>query len=184
MKKSLIIACDTFRAAAIDQLHYFAKSSNCDFFSQKKKNPGAVLYDALIFAKKNNHSTIIIDTAGRLENKEHLMSELEKLQRILYKNFKSEEINVEKILVLDSNTGKNALSQARQFHKAIKINGIVLSKFDSSSKAGIILSLVHELNLPIYFIGNGEKVEDLSIFNSNYYIQEFLGVQNKTAYEG
>ena len=163
-KKVLIGAADTFRAAAIDQLAVWAERSGVDMVKHAEgADPAAVVYDSIEAAKARNIDVLLIDTAGRLHNKKNLMDELHKMFRIIEK--KAEGCDVEVLLVLDATTGQNAVSQAALFKEAADITGIVLTKLDGTAKGGIVVSLKNQLNLPVRFIGVGEKLDDLQPFD-------------------
>jgi fused signal recognition particle receptor len=168
-KKTMIIAADTFRAAAVDQLSIWAKRSNV-FIYEKGMNvdPSSVIYSGLEFAKANQYDCVLIDTAGRLQTKVNLMNELNKMHNVINKVIPNSL--KETLLVLDATTGQNGLSQAQVFKDSAYVSGIVLTKMDGSSKGGIVLSIRNTYNLPIKFIGIGEKIEDLLPFNIEDYI--------------
>lgn len=165
-KKVLLAAADTFRAAAIDQLDIWAKRSGCDIIKhQENSDPAAVVFDACTAAKSRGADILICDTAGRLHNKKNLMAELEKINRVIARELPSSAR--ETLLVLDATTGQNAVSQAKLFSEAADITGIILTKLDGTAKGGIVISIAKEQNLPVKFIGVGEGVDDLQIFNSD-----------------
>lgn len=162
-KKVLVAAADTFRAAAIDQLEVWTKRSEVDIVKHKEgADPAAVVYDSIDAAKARNTDILLIDTAGRLHNKKNLMDELHKMFRIV--NEKAENCDVEVLLVLDSTTGQNAVSQAKLFSEVANITGIVLTKLDGTAKGGIVIALKNQLGLPVRFIGVGEQIDDLQPF--------------------
>lgn len=167
----LIAAADTFRAAAKEQLNIWATRIGLDIISEGNK-PSTVIYNAISKAKSENYNLILIDTAGRLQNKKELMDELSKLKFVISKNL--DEYNLETMLVLDSNTGSNALSQAKHFNEATKLDSIFLTKFDGSAKAGMIFALAQEFKIPVKFIGKGEAIEDLEKFSSDNFLTKFL----------
>jgi fused signal recognition particle receptor len=168
-KKVLIAAADTFRAAAIDQLKTWADRANVDIIAQGEgSDPSAVVYDAVSAAKARNTDILLIDTAGRLHNKKNLMDELAKMRRIISREYP--EANVESLIVLDGTTGQNALEQARQFSNVTDIDGIIITKLDGTAKGGIAIAIQAELNVPVKYIGIGEKVEDLQKFDPSQYI--------------
>ena len=163
-KKVLVAAADTFRAAAIDQLEVWTQRSGVDIVKHKEgADPAAVVYDSIEAAKARGTDILLIDTAGRLHNKKNLMDELHKMFKIV--NTKAEGCDVEVLLVLDSTTGQNAVSQAELFKEAANITGIVLTKLDGTAKGGIVISLKNKLGLPVRFIGVGEGIDDLQPFN-------------------
>jgi fused signal recognition particle receptor len=165
----LICAADTFRAAASEQLEIWATRAGVPLIQQKQgTDPAAVLFDALQSAKARNSDVLIVDTAGRLHNKSNLMAELEKMKRIAGREVP--EAPHETLLVLDAVTGQNGLEQARQFTKVANVTGIVLTKLDGTAKGGIAVAIAKELNLPIRYIGIGEQVDDLMVFNAEDYV--------------
>jgi fused signal recognition particle receptor len=165
----LICAADTFRAAASEQLEIWATRAGVPLIQQKQgTDPAAVLFDALQSAKARNSDVLIVDTAGRLHNKSNLMAELEKMKRIAGREVP--EAPHETLLVLDAITGQNGLEQARQFTKVANVTGIVLTKLDGTAKGGIAVAIAKELNLPIRYIGIGEQVDDLMVFNAEDYV--------------
>lgn len=165
----LICAADTFRAAASDQLEIWAERAGVQIVQQKQgTDPAAVLFDALRAAKSRNADVLIVDTAGRLHNKANLMAELEKMKRIA-----SREVDGaphETLLVVDAVTGQNGLEQARQFMKTADVTGIVLTKLDGTAKGGIAVAISKELGLPIRYVGVGEQVDDLMVFEPETYV--------------
>jgi len=162
-KRIMLVAADTFRAAAIDQLKVWSERSNVSFFSNDQKDPASVVYSALDDAIRQNIEILIIDTAGRLANNSNLMSEIKKVEDIVIK--KTNSLPQETLLVLDGTSGQNALSQIEKFKEVITLTGVVITKLDSSSKAGFAISASRDFNLPIKFIGVGEKLEDLVPFD-------------------
>lgn len=165
----LLAAGDTFRAGAIQQLEIWGERVGVPVVSGKEGgDPSSVVYDAIKKAKAENIDYLLIDTAGRLQNKVNLMKELEKMNRII-----SREIETgadETLLVLDATTGQNALVQAKQFKETIDVTGLILTKLDGTAKGGVILSIRHEMNIPVKFIGLGEKMDDLQPFDSTQFI--------------
>ena len=169
-KSVVVAAADTFRAAAIDQLAVWCERSKVDLIRQSEgSDPAAVVYDAINYAKKHKNDVLIIDTAGRLHNKKNLMNELEKINRIIDRELP--EANRENLLVLDATTGQNAVLQAKEFKNAAKITGLVLNKLDGTAKGGIVLSIKQELNIPVKFIGVGEKIDDMQPFSANEFVK-------------
>lgn len=165
----LICAADTFRAAASDQLEIWAERAGVPIIQQKQgTDPAAVLFDSLKAAKSRNADVLIVDTAGRLHNKANLMAELEKMKRVAGKEV--EGAPHETLLVIDAVTGQNGLEQARQFLKTADVTGIVLTKLDGTAKGGIAVAIAKELNLPIRYIGIGEQVNDLMVFDAESYV--------------
>lgn len=163
-KKVLLAAADTFRAAAIDQLDIWAQRSGCDIIKHNEgSDPAAVVFDACNAAKARGADILICDTAGRLHNKKNLMAELEKINRVISRELP--DASRENLLVLDATTGQNAVSQAKLFSEVSDLTGIVLTKLDGTAKGGIVISIAKEQSIPVKFIGVGEGVEDLQIFN-------------------
>ncbi|PRR37005.1 signal recognition particle-docking protein FtsY [Borreliella burgdorferi] len=174
-KNILISAADTFRAAAIEQMKIYGEQIGVRIISQNQgSDPSAVIFDSISSAKLKNYDALIIDTAGRLQNKENLIKELQKINNVILKQIKNTDINYQKILVIDSTIGKNANSQAEIFNKAIEIDGIIITKLDSSSKAGTIINISKILEKPIYFTTFGEKIEDIKEFDINEYFNKLL----------
>ncbi|WNY66465.1 signal recognition particle-docking protein FtsY [Borreliella lusitaniae] len=174
-KNILISAADTFRAAAIEQMKIYGKQIGIKIISQNQgSDPSAVIFDSISSAKLKNYDTLIIDTAGRLQNKENLIKELQKINNVILKQIKNTNINYKKILVIDSTIGKNTNSQAEIFNKAIEIDGIIITKLDSSSRAGAIINISKILKKPIYFTTFGEKLENIKEFDINEYLNKLL----------
>lgn len=168
-KKVLMAAADTFRAAAIDQLKTWADRAQVDIISHSEgADPAAVVYDAVAAAKARNTDILLVDTAGRLHNKKNLMDELAKMRRIISRDYP--EANVEALIVLDGTTGQNALEQARQFSNVTELDGIVITKLDGTAKGGIAIAIQAELDVPVKFIGVGEKIGDLQRFDPQAYV--------------
>lgn len=168
-KKVIMAAADTFRAAAIEQLTEWSNRAGVDIIAQQEgSDPGAVVYDAIQAAKARKADVLICDTAGRLHNKKNLMNELNKINRIIDKEFP--EAYRETLIVLDGTTGQNALQQARQFKEAADISGIVLTKLDGTAKGGIAIAIQAELGIPVKYIGIGEKIDDLQKFDSDTFV--------------
>lgn len=162
--KVLMTAGDTFRAAAIEQLEVWGSRANVDVIKHKEgADPAAVIYDGIMAAKARKTDVLICDTAGRLHNKKNLMNELEKINRILLKEYSKE--NIETLLVLDATTGQNAVIQAKQFEEVCNIDGIILTKLDGTAKGGIVISIKKELDIPVKLIGVGEGIDDLQDFD-------------------
>jgi fused signal recognition particle receptor len=171
-KKVMIIAADTFRAAAIDQLQLWAERSQVEFYSNPSKDPSSVIFDGLKKAKSLNIDMILIDTAGRLQNKAHLMAELSKMRQMISKAYG--EIDIHTFLVIDATTGQNGLSQAKLFHEATHITDLVITKLDGTSKGGIVLPIVSMLKVPIAYIGIGEGINDLKVFDKEAFMQQLI----------
>ncbi len=164
-KRVTMAAADTFRAAAIDQLKVWAERSGADIVAQGEgSDPAAVVFDAIASAKAKGSDIIIVDTAGRLHNKKHLMDELAKIRRVIDRELP--DADKESLLVLDATTGQNAINQAAEFAKATGISGIVLTKLDGTAKGGVVLAIKQELGIPVKFIGVGEQVDDLQPFDA------------------
>ncbi|HVQ55234.1 MAG TPA: signal recognition particle-docking protein FtsY [Pyrinomonadaceae bacterium] len=165
----LICAADTFRAAASDQLEIWAERTGVPIIQQKAgTDPAAVLFDALQSAKSRNADVLIVDTAGRLHNKANLMAELEKMKRVASREV--EGAPHETLLVIDAVTGQNGLEQAKQFMKVANVTGIALTKLDGTAKGGIAVAIAKELDLPIRYVGVGEQVNDLMVFDAEEYV--------------
>ncbi|MEF3694054.1 MAG: signal recognition particle-docking protein FtsY [Candidatus Cloacimonadota bacterium] len=172
-KSVLIVAGDTWRAAAIEQLSIWADRSGAQFIkSQQNADPSAIIYDGISSALAKNIDVVIIDTAGRQHTKDKLMKELEKIDRTIKKLLPDAPHQV--LLVIDSTTGQNAISQAKHFNDVIKLTGIVLTKFDGTAKGGVIFNLKHNLELPVKLLGVGERIDDLEAFDINSFIEAFF----------
>ena len=161
-KKVLVAAADTFRAAAEEQLDIWSKRAGADIVRKDKGDPAAVVFEAIDKAKNENYDILLVDTAGRLQNKFNLMEELSKIKSVIDK--KAPEALRECILVLDANTGQNGLQQAKVFTEAVNLTSVALTKLDGSAKGAIVLAIAKELKLPVKLIGVGEKMEDLKEF--------------------
>lgn len=173
-KKVLLAAADTFRAAAVEQLEIWTNRANCAIVKQPEgSDPAAVVFDAISSAKAKNIDVIICDTAGRLHNKKNLMSELEKINRIIDRELPNSSKEI--LLVLDASTGQNGINQALEFKKILNLTGIILTKLDGTAKGGVAVSIKQELNLPIKYIGIGEGEEDLRPFNAREFANAILG---------
>ena len=173
-KKVVVAAADTFRAAAIDQLAVWCERAKVDMVRQNEgSDPAAVVFDAIAAAKKKQADVLIIDTAGRLQNKKNLMNELAKIDRVIDRELPGAAR--ETLLVLDATTGQNAVSQAKEFSNAAKITGITLNKLDGTAKGGIIISIKRELGIPVKFIGVGEKIDDMQEFDAEDFISALFG---------
>ncbi len=168
--KVLLAAADTFRAAASEQLVEWSHRAGVDVITGSDGcDPSAVVFDALQAAKARNVDVLICDTAGRLHNKKNLMEELKKMDRIIAKEFPN--AHRENLVVLDASTGQNALNQAREFGEAARLDGIILTKMDGTAKGGIAIAIQSELQIPVKYIGVGEKIEDLQKFNATQFIE-------------
>jgi fused signal recognition particle receptor len=168
-KKVLIAAADTFRAAAEEQLNVWSKRAGADIVRRDGADPGSVVYDAVVKAKKEGYNVLLIDTAGRLHNKFNLMEELRKIRKII--ESEAEEFLSESLLVLDATTGQNGLQQARVFGEAVKLTSVALTKLDGSAKGGIIIAIASEMQLPVKLVGVGEKIDDLRDFSPDMFIE-------------
>ena len=173
-KKSVTVAAaDTFRAAAADQLSVWAERAGVRIVKHEEgSDPSAVVFDALSSAKAKGTDVVLVDTAGRLHVKANLMEELKKISRVITREYP--QANVYKLLVLDATTGNNAVNQARLFNEAVDLDGIVLTKLDSTAKGGFVISLCGELEIPVLFVGTGEKIGDLELFNAEEFIEGIL----------
>ncbi len=168
--KVLLAACDTFRAAGIEQIKTWGNRLNVPVISSAHgADPAAVAHDAITAALSKNADYLIIDTAGRLHTKHNLMQELQKIHRVMSKKLPGAPH--ETLLVLDATTGTNALNQAKEFHKAVNLTGLVITKLDGTSKGGMVVAIQQELNLPIKFIGLGEKPDDLQPFDPEQFAE-------------
>ena len=163
-KKVVVAAADTFRAAAVEQLEIWAKRAGAEIVKrQEGVDPASVVYDAIKITKQNNADILIVDTAGRLHNKKYLMDELNKIQKVINKEM--EEADKEVLLVIDGTTGQNAISQVKAFKEETNITGLVLTKLDGTAKGGVVIGIVEENKIPVKFIGVGEQIDDMEIFN-------------------
>ena len=167
-KKVMMIAADTFRAGAVAQLEEWATRTESLFYGSENTDPSGVIYDGLEIAKKENVDLVFIDTAGRLQNKVNLMKELEKMNRVIGKIIP--DAPHETLLVIDATTGQNGIVQAESFKEITKITGIVLTKLDGTAKGGIVLAIKENVGIPVKFIGLGEKMTDLKVFDIESYI--------------
>ena len=169
-KKVVVAAADTFRAAAIDQLAVWCERSGADIVKQSEgSDPAAVVYDAIGYAKSKKADVLIIDTAGRLHNKKNLMNELAKINRVIERELP--DASRENLLVLDATTGQNAILQAKEFKNAAEITGLVLNKLDGTAKGGIVISIKRELDIPVKFVGVGEKIDDMQEFVAAEFVE-------------
>ena len=173
-KRVLLCAADTFRAAAADQLEVWAERAHVDIIRQDEgADPAAVVFDAIAAAKARGSDVIICDTAGRLHNKQNLMNELGKISRILSRELP--EASREVLLVLDGTTGQNGLIQARQFQEIAGVTGIVLTKLDGTAKGGIVIAVADALQIPVKYVGVGEKMDDLMPFDADTFVKALIG---------
>ena len=172
-KKVLFCASDTFRAAAADQLEIWAGRAGAEIVRQSEgSDPGAVLFDAMQAAKARGTDVVLVDTAGRLHNKQNLMNELAKLRKIVDRE--APEAAKETLLILDATTGQNGLIQAKQFKETAGLTGIVLTKLDGTAKGGIVVAIARELQVPVKYIGVGEGIDDLKPFDAEEYVRELV----------
>lgn len=163
-KKVLISAADTYRSAAVEQIQYYAEKLGMDMvYHQKFSDPGAVVYDSIEKAKAGGTDLVIIDTAGRMQTSYNLMEELKKIKKVICRRIDREVDEI--LLVVDSTTGQNARNQAELFNNSLNLTGIILTKTDSTSKGGIVITIKNELNIPIKLVTNGEKLEDMCYFD-------------------
>ena len=171
--KVLLCAADTFRAAAVEQLSLHAEKLNTRIIkSENAGNPAAVIFDAIQSFDKSDEKLLICDTAGRMHTRESLIKEIQKIDKIVYNRIKRE--NYKKFLVIDGTTGQNALNQAENFDKALGIDALIVTKLDSSSKGGSLVRVQDALNIPVAFVGNGEKYSDIHPFSKDEFIQNML----------
>ncbi|MBP3921153.1 MAG: signal recognition particle-docking protein FtsY [Bacilli bacterium] len=167
-KKVLLVAGDTFRAGAIEQIEEWGKRTNCKVISAPDKDPSSVIYEGINIAKKENYDVVLVDTAGRLQNKDNLMKELEKINRVIGKIIP--DAPHETLLTIDATTGQNGISQAKSFKEITNITGIVLTKLDGTAKGGIVLAIKESVGIPVKYVGLGEQKEDLKTFDIEKYI--------------
>ena len=177
-KKVLIAACDTFRAAAVDQLEGWAKKNNNDFISGKlNQDPASIAYEACEKFKSENYDYLLIDTAGRLSNNTNLINQLIKLKNVISKIDK--EFDIDTVLVLDGTNGSNMIKQAEIFNKALDVSSLIITKLDGTAKGGALISIANKYEIPISYVGLGEKIDDLIDFNSGVFARSILGLNNK-----
>ena len=173
-RKVILGAADTFRAAAVNQLRIWSERAQVPIIQQGQgADPAAVAYDTVAAAKSRDAEVVLVDTAGRLHNKSALMNELAKIKRVMGKVV--EEAPQEVLLVLDASTGQNAMQQAKAFTEVVQITGLVLTKLDGTAKGGIVLGISSELDVPVKYIGVGEKIDDLQIFDRVSYVNALFG---------
>lgn len=171
--KVLLAAGDTFRAGAIEQLELWAEVAGVECVSGKDgQDPSSVIFDASKKFASGDYNTLICDTAGRLHNKKNLMDEIEKIKRTVDKNLPN--IQVEVLMVIDATTGQNAVEQAKAFYDRTSVNGIILTKLDSSAKGGVVFGIINELNIPIKYIGIGEKIDDIKEFDAKEFVDSII----------
>ena len=172
-KKVVVAAADTFRAAAVEQLEIWAKRAGADIVKRDEgSDPASVVYDAIKITKENDADVLIVDTAGRLHNKKYLMDELNKIQKVINKEMPDADKEV--LLVIDGTTGQNAISQVNAFKQEADITGLVLTKLDGTAKGGVVIGIVEENKLPVKFIGIGEQIDDMEVFNSDEFVKAII----------
>ena len=172
-KKVVVAAADTFRAAAVEQLEIWANRSGADIVKREEGvDPASVVYDAMKITKEKQADVLIVDTAGRLHNKKYLMDELNKIQKVMNKEMP--EADKEVLLVIDGATGQNAISQVKAFKQETDLTGLVITKLDGTAKGGVAIGIVAENNIPIKFIGVGEQIDDMEVFNSEDFVKAII----------
>ncbi len=172
-KSVLLVAGDTFRAAAVDQLTVWANRNNVKIIKNEDgTDPASVVFDGVVSAQAKNIDVVIIDTAGRLHNKANLMEELKKVSKVV--SNKWPEACYQKLLVLDATTGQNALSQVEYFDEAVGIDGLVLTKLDGTAKGGVVLGIAQDYSVPVVFVGTGEQIDDIEPFNSQEFVEAII----------
>ena len=172
-KKIVVAAADTFRAAAVEQLEIWANRAGADIVKREEGvDPASVVYDAIKITKEKNADILIVDTAGRLHNKKYLMDELNKIQKVINKEMPDADKEV--LLVIDGTTGQNAISQVKAFKEEADITGLVLTKLDGTAKGGVVIGIVEENKIPVKFIGVGEQIDDMEIFNSEEFVKAII----------
>lgn len=172
-KQVVIAAADTFRAAAVEQLEIWANRAGADIVKREEGvDPASVVYDAIKITRQKNADVLIVDTAGRLHNKKYLMDELRKIQKVIKKEMS--DCDEEVLLVIDGTTGQNAISQVKAFKEEADITGLVLTKLDGTAKGGVVIGIVEENNIPVKFIGVGEQLDDMEIFNPEEFAKAII----------
>lgn len=172
-KKVVVAAADTFRAAAVEQLEIWANRAGCDIVKKEEgTDPAAVVYDAIKITKEKKADVLICDTAGRLHNKKYLMDELVKIKKVIDKELP--DASKEILMVLGATTGQNAISQVAAFKKTVDITGLVLTKLDGTAKGGVVIGIVSENKVPVKFVGVGEQIDDMEIFNSTDFVNALI----------
>ena len=172
-KKIVVAAADTFRAAAVEQLEIWANRAGAGIVKREEGvDPASVVYDAIKQAKDSNADVLIVDTAGRLHNKKYLMDELNKIQKVINKEMP--EADKEVLLVIDGTTGQNAIMQVKAFKEEADITGLVLTKLDGTAKGGVVIGIVEENKIPVKFIGVGEQIDDMEVFNSSDFVKAII----------
>ena len=171
----MMAAADTFRAAAIDQLELHAERVGCRIVKHiPGADPGAVLFDAIDSAHAKGERLVLADTAGRMHNKEHLLRELQKIDKVVKSKIDAQ--NYKKFLVIDATTGQNGLSQAELFNNAIGIDALILTKYDSAAKGGTIIQICERLGIPVAFVGTGETYKDIHLFDKDEFLDTLVGI--------
>ena len=172
-KKVVVAAADTFRAAAVEQLEIWANRAECDIVKREEGvDPASVVYDAIKVTKEKNADVLICDTAGRLHNKKYLMDELIKIKKVIDKELPNSSKEI--LMVLDATTGQNAISQVKAFKETVDITGLILTKLDGTAKGGVVIGIVEENKMPVKFIGIGEQIDDMEIFNSEDFVKALI----------
>lgn len=172
-KKVVIAAADTFRAAAVEQLEVWANRVGCELVKKEEgHDPASVVYEAIKRTKETNADVLIVDTAGRLHNKKYLMDELHKIKKVINKEMG--ELSQEVLLVLDATTGQNAINQVKAFKEETDVTGLVLTKLDGTSKGGVVVGIAEENKIPVKFIGIGEQIDDMEVFNSEDFAKAII----------
>ena len=172
-KQVVVAAADTFRAAAVEQLEIWAKRAGCDLVKREEGvDPASVVFDAIKITKEKNADVLICDTAGRLHNKKYLMDELIKIKKVIDKELP--DASKEILMVLDATTGQNAISQVKAFKETVDITGLVLTKLDGTAKGGVVIGIANENKMPVKFIGIGEQIDDMEIFNSDDFVKALI----------
>ena len=172
-KKVVVAAADTFRAAAVEQLEIWANRAGCDIVKKEEgTDPAAVVYDAIKITKEKKADVLICDTAGRLHNKKYLMDELVKIKKVIDKELP--DASKEILMVLDATTGQNAIMQVKAFKETVDINGLILTKLDGTAKGGVVIGIVSENKVPVKFVGVGEQIDDMEIFNSTDFVNALI----------
>lgn len=172
-KKVVVAAADTFRAAAVEQLEIWANRAGCDIVKKEEGvDPASVVFDAIKITKEKNADVLICDTAGRLHNKKYLMDELIKIKIVIDKELP--DASKEILMVLDATTGQNAISQVKAFKETVDITGLVLTKLDGTAKGGVVIGIANENKMPVKFIGIGEQIDDMEIFNSDDFVKALI----------
>lgn len=172
-KKVVIAAADTFRAAAVEQLEVWANRAGCELVKKEEgHDPASVVYEAIRRTKETSADVLIVDTAGRLHNKKYLMDELHKIKKVINKEMG--DLSQEVLLVLDATTGQNAILQVQAFKETVDITGLVLTKLDGTAKGGVVIGITNENHMPVKFIGVGEQIDDMEVFNSKDFVKAII----------